>query len=67
MKPAPFHYAAPDSEEQTLALLRAHGSEAKLLAGGQSLVPLLNMRLARPSVIIDLNRVKTLDYIREHD
>ena len=67
MKPAPFHYAAPDTEEQTLALLHAHGSEAKLLAGGQSLVPLLSMRLARPSIIIDLNRVKTLDYIREED
>lgn len=67
MKPAPFHYAAPDTVEQTLALLHAYGSDAKLLAGGQSLVPLLNMRLARPSVIIDLNRVKTLDYIREDD
>ena len=67
MKPAPFQYAAPDTEEQTLALLHAHGSEAKLLAGGQSLVPLLSMRLARPSIIIDLNRVKTLDYIRDDD
>lgn len=67
MKPAPFHYAAPDTEEQTLALLHAHGSEAKLLAGGQSLVPLLSMRLARPSIIIDLNRLKTLDYIRDDD
>jgi CO/xanthine dehydrogenase FAD-binding subunit len=67
VKPAPFHYAAPDTEEQALALLHAHGGEAKLLAGGQSLVPLLNMRLARPSVIIDLNRLKTLDYIREDD
>jgi CO/xanthine dehydrogenase FAD-binding subunit len=67
VKPAPFHYAAPDTVEQTLALLQRHGSDAKLLAGGQSLVPLLNMRLARPSVIIDLNRVKTLDYIREED
>lgn len=67
MKPAPFHYAAPDTEEQTLAMLHAHGSEAKLLAGGQSLVPLLSMRLARPSIIIDLNRLKTLDYIRDDD
>ena len=67
MKPSPFHYAVPDTEEQTLALLHAHGSEAKLLAGGQSLVPLLSMRLARPSIIVDLNRVKTLDYIRDDD
>jgi len=67
MKPAPFQYAAPESVEETVALLHAHGAEGKLLAGGQSLVPLLNMRLARPSVIIDLNRVKTLDYIREEN
>ncbi len=67
MKPAPFQYAAPDTVEETLALLRAHGADGKLLAGGQSLVPLLNMRLARPSVIIDLNRVHSLDYIRAED
>jgi carbon-monoxide dehydrogenase medium subunit len=67
VKPAAFRYAAPESVEETAALLRAHGTEGKLLAGGQSLVPLLNMRLARPSVIIDLNRVKTLDYIREEN
>jgi len=67
MKPAPFQYAAPESVEETVALLHAHGTEGKLLAGGQSLVPLLNMRLARPSVIIDLNRVRTLDYIREEN
>lgn len=66
MKPASFKYAAPESVEETLALLRAYGADGKLLAGGQSLVPLLNMRLARPSVIIDLNRVHGLDYIREN-
>jgi CO/xanthine dehydrogenase FAD-binding subunit len=67
VKPAPFQYAAPDTVEETLALLRAHGADGKLLAGGQSLVPLLNMRLARPSVLIDLNRVHSLDYIRAED
>src|SRR5256886_8799489 len=67
MKPAPFQYAAPESVEETVALLHAHGAEGKLLAGGQSLVPLLNMRLARPSVIIDLNRVRGLDYIRQEN
>lgn len=67
MKPAPFQYAAPSSVEETLALLRAHGGDGKVLAGGQSLVPLLNMRLARPAVVIDLNRVLALDYIREDE
>jgi CO/xanthine dehydrogenase FAD-binding subunit len=67
VKPAPFQYAAPETVEESLTLLRAHGREGKLLAGGQSLVPLLNMRLARPGVIIDLNRVRELDYIREEN
>lgn len=65
MKPAAFQYAAPTTVEETLALLRVHGAEGKVLAGGQSLVPLINMRLARPAVLIDLNGVKALDYIRE--
>jgi carbon-monoxide dehydrogenase medium subunit len=65
MKPAPFKYAAPEAVSETLELLRAHGEDGKLLAGGQSLVPLLNMRLARPSVIIDLNAVRELSYIKE--
>lgn len=65
MKPAPFRYVAPESLEQTLALLARHGTEAKVLAGGQSLMPLLNMRLARPSILIDLNRIPALDYIQE--
>ncbi len=63
MKPPPFLYAAPESVEETLALLAEYGADAKLLAGGQSLMPLLNMRLARPAVLIDLNRVKGLDHI----
>lgn len=67
MKPAPFQYAAPESVGETMALLHEYGTDGKLLAGGQSLVPLLNMRLARPSVIIDLNRVGELDYIREEE
>lgn len=67
MKPAPFKYAAPDAVGETVDLLAEYGHEGKLLAGGQSLVPLLNMRLARPGVLIDLNRVGGLDYIREDD
>ncbi|HXF81881.1 MAG TPA: FAD binding domain-containing protein, partial [bacterium] len=63
MKPAPFRYAAPESLDEALGLLRRFGAEGKVLAGGQSLVPLLNMRLVRPAVLIDLNRVRSLDYI----
>ncbi len=63
MKPAPFAYSRPASLDEALASLREHGEEAKVLAGGQSLVPLLNMRLARPSVLVDLNRVPGLDGI----
>jgi 2-furoyl-CoA dehydrogenase FAD binding subunit len=61
MKPAPFAYERPSTVEETVVLLREHGDEARLLAGGQSLVPLLNLRLARPGVIIDINRVAGLD------
>ncbi len=61
MKPAPFLYERPTSVEETVALLREHGDEAKVLAGGQSLVPLLNLRLSRPAVLVDINRVEGLD------
>jgi carbon-monoxide dehydrogenase medium subunit len=63
MKPPPFRYEAPESLEEALALRREHGDEARPLAGGQSLVPMLNMRLARPEVLLDLNRIPTLDDI----
>ena len=65
MKPAPFEYHVPDSIEEALTLLRDYGSDAKLLAGGQSLVPAMNFRVVQPSALIDLNRVKELDYVRE--
>lgn len=65
MKPPPFDYYAPPSVEEALALLAQHGDEAKPLAGGQSLIPAMNFRLARPSVLVDLNRVEDLFYIRE--
>src|SRR5215471_11027198 len=65
MKPAPFDYHAPTSLEEVLGLLTEHGDEAKLLAGGQSLVPMLSMRLARPSQLIDLNGVADLAYIAD--
>ena len=65
MKPAPFEYHAPDSLEQALWLMSQHAGEAKILAGGQSLVPAMNFRVAQPSVLIDLNRVAELSYMRE--
>jgi carbon-monoxide dehydrogenase medium subunit len=67
MKPAPFEYHRPDSVDQALAMLAEHGYDAKLLAGGQSLVPAMNFRLAAPAVLIDLNRVPGLDGIAEAD
>lgn len=65
MKPAPFEYRAPRSVEETLELLAEYGDEAKVLAGGQSLAPMLNMRLAAPAVLVDINKVEELSYIRE--
>ena len=65
MKTPRFEYHAPRTTEEVLALLAEHGDEAKVLAGGQSLVPLLAMRLSRPSHLIDLNEVDDLAGIRE--
>jgi carbon-monoxide dehydrogenase medium subunit len=67
MKPAPFEYYVPDSIEQALNLLREHGDTARLLAGGQSLVPAMNFRVVQPGVLIDLNRVGELTYIHENE
>ena len=63
MKPPPFKYLAPDSLEQALELMAQYGKEAKLLAGGQSLIPAMNFRVAQPAVLVDLNRITALDYI----
>ena len=63
MKPPPFDYVRPETLEEALAELGRGGEDAKPLAGGQSLVPLLNMRLARPSLLVDLNRVAGLDAV----
>ena len=67
MKPAPFGYHAPADLDEALALLAELGPEAKVLAGGQSLVPVLNMRLANPAHLVDLNRVPGLDHVRVED
>ena len=64
MRPAPFAYDAPRELDEALALLARHGEDAKVLAGGQSLVPLLNFRLARPARLVDVNRVAELGYLR---
>ena len=67
MIPSRFDYVAPSSLDDAIALMVEHGSDAKLLSGGQSLIPLLKLRLAAPNVVIDLNRVPGLAYIEERD
>lgn len=67
MKPAPFELVRPASLEEALDALERHGDEAKPLAGGQSLVPVLNMRLLRPTVLVDLNRVPGLGEVARDD
>ena len=64
MKPAPFDYFIPATLDEALALLAEHGADAKPLAGGQSLIPAMNFRLARPAVLVDLNRISELAYVR---
>ncbi|MCL5671916.1 MAG: xanthine dehydrogenase family protein subunit M [Nitrososphaerota archaeon] len=65
MIPPRFEYAAPKSVREAVDLLKSRGGEAKVLAGGQSLIPLLKLRLAAPALLVDINRVTGLDYIRE--
>jgi CO/xanthine dehydrogenase FAD-binding subunit len=67
MKPAPFEYFAPNTIDETLVYLAEHGYDAKVLAGGQSLVPMMNFRLAQPSIIVDINNVHELSFIRENE
>ena len=63
MKPAKFDYFAPGTLDEALELLAQHGPDAKALAGGQSLMPMMNLRLARPAVVIDINRIEGLSGI----
>ena len=65
MKPAKFEYHAPASVDEALAMLGRYDGEARVLAGGQSLVPMMNFRLATPKAIVDLNRIPGLGYIEE--
>ena len=67
MKPPPFEYHAPTTVAETVSLLRRYGEDGKVLAGGQSLMPLLNFRLARPAAIVDINGVEELDYLHQED
>ena len=65
MIPAPFEYEVAESVEHASELLGRHGEDAKLLAGGQSLLPLMKLRFARPSALVDLGRLSELAYVRE--
>ncbi|MCG8423918.1 MAG: xanthine dehydrogenase family protein subunit M [Proteobacteria bacterium] len=67
MKPAPFEYRRPEILDQALEILAEYGDEAKILAGGQSLVPAMNFRLAQPSLLVDINRLDELAYIDAGD
>lgn len=64
MKPPVFDYHAPETVEGVIALLRQYGADARVLSGGQSLVPMLNLRVLKPAALIDLNRCPALDYVR---
>ncbi len=67
MIPGPFNYLAPNSLDEALALLAEHGENAKILAGGHSLIPAMRFRLASPEILIDINRIPDLEYLREED
>src|SRR5262245_53973397 len=65
MKPRPFDYARPDTADEAIALLAEYGDDARILAGGQSLMAMMNLRLADPAMLVDIARIKELDFIRE--
>src|SRR4030088_1279359 len=67
MIPAQFEYVAPKTLEDALRLVERHGDEAKILAGGHSLLPLMKLRLAQPRYIIDIGRLRNMKYIREEN
>lgn len=67
MFPAAFEYRAPSSLEEALSLLAQHGDDAKVLSGGQSLIPLLKLRFARPGLVVDIGRLQGLNTIRRDD
>src|SRR5215469_1721046 len=67
MIPPPFEYLRPATVSDAISLLQQHGEDAKILSGGQSLIPMMKLRIARPAWLIDINAIPGLDYIREQD
>src|SRR5260370_5257734 len=67
MFPAAFDYRRANSVDEAMALLQQHGGDARILAGGQSLIPAMRFRLARPALLVDINGLADLDYVREQD
>jgi len=67
MIPPPFEYLRPKTVPEAIAMLEEHGEEAKILSGGQSLIPMMKLRLARPGYLIDINRISGLSHIKEED
>jgi 2-furoyl-CoA dehydrogenase FAD binding subunit len=67
MKPRPFDYVRPDTVEEALALLAEHGEDARILAGGQTLLAMLNLRVVEAAILVDVTRISELDSIRELD
>jgi carbon-monoxide dehydrogenase medium subunit len=67
MIPPSFEYLRPETIPEAIALLQQHGDDAKILSGGQSLIPMMKVRLARPEYLIDINRIAGLQYIKEED
>src|SRR5919204_268288 len=65
MYPASFDYKRPATVDEAIALLTQYGDDAKLLAGGHSLIPAMKLRLARPAVVVDIRRIASLSYIRD--
>ena len=67
MKPRPFDYIRPDTVDESLSILAEHGEDARILAGGQTLIAMLNLRVVEAPVLIDITRIRELDAIREVD
>src|SRR6516162_10548080 len=67
MIPPAFEYLRPTTITQAIAFLQQYGDDAKILSGGQSLIPMMKLRLARPAYLIDINRIPGLSYIKEED
>src|SRR5215831_8983416 len=67
MIPPSFEYLRPKTIPEAIAMLQQHGDAAKILSGGQSLIPMMKLRLARPSILIDINRISGLSHVKEED